>query len=195
MDILNRSANNFSRLLDVEYIITIGRKGKLLEIKLNFDKADFHHLAGLHKLKDIEKLRSGMRERIFDNILNGGISQEDIEKSAFYGEIKDRLHALEQMEEFLDRPNLYFRYDPNKNNFSIIAAEFVIQGEVDNSKGFLFVDKRTDDGSHFCRSFFSRDDTRYTQSLPKFTLLRKEKRNVKTGENTVQYGRLFEKTT
>ena len=173
--------------------MVIGRKRNLVEIRLTFEKSDFHHLVGLHKLTDIEQLRSGMRERIFDSILSGKVSQEIIEKSSFYGEIEDRLICVEQIEEFLDNPNLYFQYDPSKNAFSAIAAEFVIQGDMDNAKGFLFIDKRTHADGHFCRSFFSRDDTRYTQGLTKYTLLRKEKRNVITGDSVVQYDRLTPK--
>lgn len=52
MDLLQECASAFDRLLPCEYHFTIGRKGKLLTFTLNFDMADFHHLAGLHKLKD-----------------------------------------------------------------------------------------------------------------------------------------------
>ncbi len=191
MDIINRCANNFSQLLQVEYKIIIGRKGKTEELTLNFEKADFHHLAGLHKLSDLAILKQGMRERIFESILRGNITQQDIEKSAFYSEIVNRLVCAERLEEFLDGENLYFRYDPNKNNFSVIAAEFVVQGEINCSNGFLFVDRRKNGLGCFCRSFFSRDDVKYTQKLPRYTLLRKEKYNTKTGKSIVQYDRLL----
>ena len=53
MDLLKESALAFQRLLEYEYHFVIGRKGQLREFKLGFDRADFHHLVGLHKLKDI----------------------------------------------------------------------------------------------------------------------------------------------
>ena len=51
MDKLQLCAKAFQKLLEYEYHFIIGRKGKLREFYLNFDKADFHHLSGLHKLK------------------------------------------------------------------------------------------------------------------------------------------------
>ena len=53
MDLLQECAASFKRLLPYQYHFTIGRKGKMLAFTLDFDEADFHHLAGLHKLRDI----------------------------------------------------------------------------------------------------------------------------------------------
>jgi hypothetical protein len=53
MDIIQECAFAFQKLLSYEYHFVIGRKGKMKEFYLNFNKADFHHLVGLHKLKDI----------------------------------------------------------------------------------------------------------------------------------------------
>ena len=46
-----------------------------------------------------------------------------------------------------------------------------------------------------CRTFFPKAEKDYAQSQPRYTLLKKEKINIVTGEVTVQYGRLTPKTT
>ena len=83
MDYLQACAKAFEHLLDTKYHIVIGRKGKLTELNLLFDPTEFHHLIGLHKLHDL-RLARGNREKIFYQILAGGISMDDLKKSLFY---------------------------------------------------------------------------------------------------------------
>lgn len=61
MDLLQECAASFKRLLPYQYHFTIGRKGKMLAFTLDFDEADFHHLAGLHKLRDNVHFLTGKR--------------------------------------------------------------------------------------------------------------------------------------
>ena len=61
MDLLQKCAQEFDRLVPYQYHIIIGRKGKTLEFTISFDRADFHHLAGLHKLRDNVRLQTGKR--------------------------------------------------------------------------------------------------------------------------------------
>jgi hypothetical protein len=98
MDILQECALAFQELLVYEYHFVIGRKGQMKEFCLNFDKADFHHIAGLHKLKDIAQIQQGMRDKIFDQIISGGISLSLIEKSAYYGQMRGRILPLTDLE-------------------------------------------------------------------------------------------------
>ena len=86
MDLLLQCARNYENLLDVAYNFTIARKGVVREFTLTFQKMDFHHIAGLHKLRDIFDAQRGSREDLFTNVLNGKISQELIEKSEFYSD-------------------------------------------------------------------------------------------------------------
>ena len=53
MDKLQEKALSFKRLLDYEYRIILGRKNVQTEINISFEKSDFSHLIGLHKLTDI----------------------------------------------------------------------------------------------------------------------------------------------
>ena len=79
-----------------------GRKGKTIEFTISFDRADFHHLAGLHKLKDNARIQTGQREAVMLDVLAGKITLPQIQKSAFYGEMEPRLRPLSLLEQFLD---------------------------------------------------------------------------------------------
>ena len=52
-DKLKISAEGFHSLLDTQYHLIIGRKGKSVDITIEFKPIDFHHLMGLGKLKDL----------------------------------------------------------------------------------------------------------------------------------------------
>ena len=148
MDLIKACARAFQSLLIYEYHFVIGRKGKMKEFYLRFDKADFHHLLGLHKLKDIAQIQQGKREKIFDKILCGEITEELVRKSSFYHQMKDRIIPLAGLENMLDEKE------------------------------------------QMCRTFFRVGDVDYTQGQPQYTLLKKEKRNLVTGEAVVQYDKL-----
>lgn len=77
MDLLLKCAQEFERLLPYQYHITVGRKGQKLEFTISFDRADFHHLAGLHKLKDNIRFQTGKRSDIMLEILNGELTYND----------------------------------------------------------------------------------------------------------------------
>lgn len=81
----------FNILLRHRYHFILGRKEKIKEFIISFDKSDFHHLAGLHKLKDNAKVQNGKRADIFDSILTEKITLEQIQKSEFYTEMEKRL--------------------------------------------------------------------------------------------------------
>lgn len=57
---------------------------------------------------------------------------------------------------------------------------------------FLFLDK-TAQGIYYCRSFFPMDRTDYTKEQMQYTLLKKEKIDIRTGAVKVQYDRLTPK--
>ena len=59
---------------------------------------------------------------------------------------------------------------------------------------FLYID-RGSSGLYFCRSFFPMDRTDYTKNQMQYTLLKKEKIHLKTGEAVVSYDRLTPKNT
>ena len=52
---------------------------------------------------------------------------------------------------------------------------------------YLFLAKRTGNDTQVCRTFFPKAEKDYAQGQPRYTLLKKEKINIVTGEFTVQY--------
>lgn len=194
MDLLQECALVFQTLFAYEYHFVIGRKGQLREFYLTFEKADFHHLSGLHKLKDIAQIQQGMRGKIFEQILNGNISSELIEKSAYYEQMRGRILPLTDLEKMLDDNKMIFRYNEKVHKFSLIKADYLLEGQANSIPSFLFLGKRNDDEmEQMCRTFFRIEDKDYTEGQPQYTLLKKEKRHLPSGVVTIQYDRLTPK--
>ena len=195
MDLLQQCATSFARLTGYQYRFTLGRKGKLTEILLGFNQTDFHHLAGLHKLKDISIARDN-RQIVFRNILAGKITYETIAKSAFVTESRLRLESFQYIEDLLDGDQLIFRFNKKLLPYSAIDGDFLLKmGDgIALNISFLFIDKE-DCGVYFCRSFFPMEKRDYTKEQMQYTLLKKEKIHLQTGETIIQYDRLTPKSS
>ena len=192
MDLLMKCASGFQELMRYEYRFTLGRKGTLKEITLRFSAIDFHHLAGLHKLKDTNIARAN-RSAVFQQILNGHITYDTIKKSQFLPEIQSRLDALPNLESLLDEDQLVFRYNKKIYPHSFIESEFLIKMGAGTVLGiaFLFLDCiEPERNIYFCRSFFPLERTDYTKGQMQYTLLKKEKHNLETKQTLVQYDRI-----
>lgn len=164
------------------------------EFYLTFDKADFHHLLGLHKLKDITQIQQGMREKVFDKMLEGNISMELIRKSAYYNLMQGRILPLIGLETMLDNNKIIFRYNEKIQKYSLIKADYLLEGEASSIPAYLFLGKRkNDEKEQMCRTFFPIGEKDYTEGQPLYTLLKKEKKNLLTKEVVVQYDRLTPK--
>lgn len=189
MDNLQICAKAFEHLLDTKYHIIIGRKVKLAELNLLFDPTEFHHLIGLHKLRDL-RLSKGNREKIFFQILNGSISIDHLKKSRYFPMVEKRIEPLSQIESLLDSNNLIFRYNPNLQFFSLIEAEYLLSTPYKNTEIYIFLDRRSSSDIFFCRSFFPKEGKDYTKGQAIWTLLKKEKIALSTGTSIKQYVRL-----
>jgi len=176
MDLLQECARGFQNLLVYEYHFVLGRKGQLRDFYLTFSATDFHHLAGLHKLKDIAQLQQGMREKVFERILKGDISLTLIEKSVYYEQMQGRILPLSDLENMLDDNKMIFRYNEKIHKFSLIKAEYLLKGQANSVPSYLFLGMRNkDEKEQMCRTFFRIKDKDYTEGQPQYTLLKKEK--------------------
>ena len=193
MDILRESAKAFQKLLDYKYHFIIGRKGKSREFTIGFDDADFHHLAGLHKLRDNVRIQTGKRSDVFEEILSGKITLAQLEKSEFYNEMSVRLDPLSHLEEFLDDNHLIFRYNEKSHKFSLIKADYLLENKYLNMIIYLFLGERENENDQMCRTFFPKQDKDYTVGQAQYTLLKKEKIHLPDGNIEVQYDRLSKK--
>lgn len=124
MDKLQERAKTFHRLMDYEYNIILGRKGKLTEISINFEATDFFHLIGLHKLTDIINGRLP-GEKVFYDCLKGNITYNDLAQSTFFSKLGNRFEYFNRLEDMLDNNNIIFKCNTSTlKRFSRITADF-----------------------------------------------------------------------
>lgn len=189
MDELYQCAAVFHNLLDVEYRIIIGRKGKSVIIDLAFDRKDFFHLIGLQHLKDLPNLRTD-RGKIFNQILTRQITIDQIQKSSFFSKIEKRISCFLHIENMLDNNNIIFKYSKKMNQYSRVDADYLMQHTINENIIYLFIDKVEPYEKHFCKSFFPKENQDFTRNQARYTLLYKEKLYLKTQQRIVQYNRL-----
>lgn len=194
MDLLQQCAYAFKQLLNYEYHFTIGRKEKPRSFILNFDPADFHHLAGLHKIKDNARFFAGKRADIFQEILAGQLTYKQAASSTYFSQLKERLAPLSQLESFLDHNEIIFHYNEIANKFSIIKADYLLTNQLKDIPIYLFLSQRTDSHKQVCRTFFPKEKLDYTIGQPRYILLKKEKINTHTEECIIQYNQITSKT-
>lgn len=192
MDKLLECTRAFEKLLDTQYRIMIGRKGKLVEITIGFSKLDFHHLMGLGKLKDL-RIAKQNRETVFNEILSGKITYKRIAESRYIGLIQNRFEPLMNIEQLLDHNRLVFRYNTKLNQFSLIEADYLLSVPHEGEDIYIFIAKNECSGIYYCRSFFPKEQTDYTKGQAIYTMLYKEKICLSTGEIQIQYDRLTPK--
>ena len=190
MDKIYQCAAAFEKLLNFQYHIVIGRKGKTEELYIEFLDKDFHHLMGLGKLKDLRIARQN-RSQVFKAILTGTLSDHDISKSRYASQIENRFEPLTSIEQLMDNNELIFRYNANKNIFSSIQADFLLSTPHEDNEIYIFIAQKEESGRYYCKSFFPKEDRDYTRNQPKYTLLFKEKKIISTGKKIVQYNRLY----
>lgn len=195
MDLLKKVATGFERLLSVTYYFEIAKKQNIYKFALSFQKSDFYHLAGLHKLTDIASLQGEpSKEKVFNNILNGSITYNLIEHSRFFPKMNVRLGLLGKIENILDSNQIVFKYINSSHQTSRIQADFLLENVYGLNIVFMFLNdrsnaERSDVPIMCCRSFFPMENFDYTRNQPTYTLLRKIKTDTATGISTVQYDR------
>jgi hypothetical protein len=135
-----------------------------------------------------------MRDKIFDQILSGEISLSLIEKSAYYGKMSERIQPLTYLENMLDDNQMIFRYNEKIHKFSLIKADYLLEGQPNSTPSYLFLGKRNQsEMEQMCRTFFKIEDKDYTEGQARYTLLKKEKKDLLSGTIVIQYDRLSTK--
>ena len=181
--------NAFLPLLNTEYEIILGRKGVAVTLRISFDKKDCFHLMGLQYLIDRPELNRD-RGKVFDEIVAGKITTEQVESSDFYRKIEERVHFLPLLEQLLDSNDTVFKYNKKANLYSMIDADYLMKNKMKERNLYLFLSHDIDD-RYFCRSFFPEEKKDYTKNQASWTLLYKKKCNLSTGEEIVLYDRLI----
>lgn len=190
MDKLQERALAFKKLMDYQYYIKLGRKGNLYEFTIDFKPSDFFHLIGLQKLIDLRFLKRSA-EYIFNECLKGNITYSMIAASQYFDELGYRFEYFNQLENILDSNNLVFKFNKNSMQiYSRIIADYMMKHTRDNLVFYLFTERRNKSNNQVCKSFFENSFTDYSRGQTNLTLLYKEKTNIKTKENQIQYDRL-----
>lgn len=161
MEKLLHCALAFERLLNVQYRVIIGRKGKSAELCIGFSEMDFHHLMGLEKLKDLRIARKN-REQVFRDILKERTGYQTIGSSRYIGSIENRFEPLSHIEQLLDDNRLIFRYNNKQNVFSLIEADYLQSTPHKETDVYIFIARNERTGLYYCRSFFPREEKDYT---------------------------------
>ena len=90
----------------------------------------------------------------------------------------------------LDDNQLIFRYNEKIRQYSVIKADYLLENQYLNQSVYLFLGARTTENDQMCRTLFPKDIIDYAQGQPQYTLLKKEKLNIETGEIEQQYNRM-----
>lgn len=184
------AANKFNNLINTEYYIVLGRKGKQLDLTIKFETSHFFHLCGLHKLTDIEVFGVLNTDKVFLNILNGKMKNNIIESSTYYEGIIDRIEMIEKLEDFFDSNKTVFKFNSHINTFSLINADYILKNSDKDKNMYVFVSEdNSTPRTYFCRSAFPRDRSLsdYAAGHTSYTLLYKEKTNTLTNQKQVLY--------
>lgn len=167
METIYDAAIDFEKLMGYEYNLVFGYKGKSVDIPIRFDVNDFHHLCGLHKLKDLSYVSSSRNSvNIFNDILSGDISNNDLEQSPYFikEELADRIKRVCQLSDMLDnhladKTSSVFKYNNNANPESTIPGNFLIKCQAKDHR-YVYLTLMYDSahiGKYFGLSIFSRD--------------------------------------
>ena len=193
MPTISNALNAFRKLLDYQYHFAISYSKKMFDILLVFDERDFHHLAGFQYLSDIDipksakqlfcKIDSG---KINDNTLSDSVNYLKVNDS--YANVKDRIHGLQYLREYIESNNIIFKYVKNMNRYSSIEADFMIKSIVDHKEAYIFIRKRSKSDTYCICSFFVNPGVEY-KGVRSYWLY-KSKINIDTNEETILYNRL-----
>lgn len=193
MDEIFLSAKAFEKLLGIVYDIKISLgKRKLQSFILDFRKKDFYHLVGLQYLKDLDLGKSP--SIILDNILSGRINDSLLSKSSNYlvvdenyVVVKERIAAFQYIEECLDSKSIIFKYVRNKNPYSKIDADFLLEVSLNSSIYYIFLKQRKKEETYRLCSFFEKRSDYYGN---KAYWLYKEKIHISSSKSTILYNRI-----
>ncbi len=168
MDSIQAALEAFQHISNYTYDFVIAHNKQLYSVRLTFDDKDFHHLVGLHYLKDIDIPKN--HKKLFGNIKNGKLTDDYLSKSKNYIKIKDndaivkdRIHNFRYIENFLDSRNLVFNYVNYMNINSKIDADYMIKSTYNGINAYIFIKERRNNlQNEYCMcSFFVNSPVAY----------------------------------
>ncbi len=198
---VENAAQTYLSLIGYEYHYVVGKGGKSKEIRLRFDKKEFFHLCGLHKLTGIAQFDQKNRKFFFENLKKGIVTDELCRKNENYAGISDRVLLVEKLDQFLDSNDFVFKYTKGAEGFEL-TADYTLQKGKGETESYVFIEEgqelrgrqKVRTGLFFCKSCFPRAKDENgnlrqskTMGCPEYKLLYKEKINLETGEKEILF--------
>lgn len=190
VNILQSISEAYQKLLDYKYRVVIGKKGKTEEFYIIFDKDEFHHLVGLHKLVDKTEFATKKASDIFEKCLNGDYKNEYYMSSVYISQSLSRIPVIMNYDKIMQNPNKYYRF--RKYNGSHIKFDYFLEfnEEVFGNAGYIFLKELKRHRTQYITiSCFIRDENYldYSKEQIKYSLMLIEREIVSTSEKVELY--------
>ena len=160
MDLLKKCAVRYSEYIgnDFCFLLDCG-----LTFTASFQKRQFFHFIGLHKLTDLSDLNT-KSEIVLRNILSNVITLEDIKKSVHYPKIKDRLENFLDIDSFVNSKIIIdFDYTKVKGGNTRLMAKYILFKEHNgNNLHYCFAIDRL--GNYYPETFIVQADDYYIKN-------------------------------
>ena len=154
------------KLAGRKFEIVAGKDLKQRTQIISFQIEHFHHILGLHKLKDIPLVQRPVR-KVYYEILTGKITYNDIYQSICFQEMENRLIYHQELLNIFNVDSLYFK--SLKGEFYTIRADFFLCREIVPQTLYSFLFTKIDSTPV---TFFTRHERdSYTRNSTKLTVL------------------------
>jgi len=201
-DILLKSAKAYERLINKEYLVTVGKNAKLKTYVLRFTPDEFKHLFGLHKLTDRPAIFRASSDHVFKELLNNETRCVYIASSRDFPKIEQRVANIADLEQYIDIFDKMCDWDKLKAEINIKADKMIQNVSVQNGSDKIcvfFKDDCIESGAELrigdihigdfnieVPVSFIVDTRDYSKSLVRpAVVLYKEKHDLSTGAKTV----------
>ncbi|MEE1013411.1 MAG: PBECR4 domain-containing protein [Clostridia bacterium] len=155
MDLLKKNAELYANYNGYDYTFTLDCQ---MSVTVAFRAGHFHHLVGLHYLKDIAQVdKSRLNQSaasIYNKILKGKITQDFIQKSTFYSKIEERMLHFADFDEILSSKFIvdfdytkvpktellsqYLLYKQYETGYAILGLKYDARNDIYIPETFLF---------------------------------------------------------
>ncbi len=170
-DILYQAAKFYADNLEGrKYLLIARKKGKEINLNINFGAEHFKHLAGLHKLKDLP-ISKRDSANIYREILDEKTTITDIQKSKFFSEAEKRLLNFTKVKDALYSPDLMLK--SLKGYFLGITADYLLSKKdavEDTAVSYAHLFLRDDEDIVIPVTFFTRNDDKYLRNNVRWTV-------------------------
>lgn len=182
MGVLQNAADAWQILCKTQYILVLGRKGRLQTITISFSPEEFPHIMGIKYASDIDfgvRFHECFGGKLLTFINNGKVKESALLKSQNWIRIEGRLKAIMAIQRILEGDFTIAEFHPERlRGRSSIDAKYVIKNNVGTDIFFVFLDESS--GEYFCRSAFQFEEIDYTMNQPTLKLL--ELRKIVDGQ-------------